>query len=301
MKRMFIVGCPRSGTTWTALLLAQHPEIQAVQQIGAISSLHKFFLFWENGEKHTRYHSSAIRFPDGDLASGAKPVYEALLSREQFFDLGRSLLDGVYAHAEAKHPEAKVIVDSTPENALTPELMVELMPDAYFLHVVRDPRAVFASQRRGTEDFGARFPTDPHNCALYWNKHIAKARQLATLSPNYREVRYETLKKNGAAELQGILEWLGVTADPAWCERVTTKTSVENLQGTPGTPKNFFRAGKSAGWREEITQNELQTVEYYARDLMIQMGYEPIHPKSDRKPTGMVVREALGRIRARAK
>ena len=25
VKRLFIVGCPRSGTTWTALLLAQHP------------------------------------------------------------------------------------------------------------------------------------------------------------------------------------------------------------------------------------------------------------------------------------
>ncbi|MGQ0704098.1 MAG: sulfotransferase family protein [Gemmatimonadales bacterium] len=297
---MFIVGCPRSGTTWMALLLAQHPEIQACQQIGAISSLHKFYLYWRRGETHTRYHCSVIRFPDGDLASGGKPVYEPLMSRETMLGIGRTMLDQVYGQAEAKHPGAKVIAISMPENALTAELMVELMPDAYFLHLIRDPRAVFVSQRRGTEDFGARFPTDPYNCALSWNNYVTKARKLVALSPHYREVRYETLKQNGAAELRGILEWLGVTADPAWCERITAATTVQKLQGTPGTPKNFFRAGKAEGWRKEMKSRELQTVEYFARDLMLELGYEPVHPRSHRKPARVAVREALGRIRAMA-
>ena len=188
----------------------------------------------------------------------------------------------------------------TPENALTPELMAELLPDAYFLHVIRDPRAVFASQRRGTEDFGARFPTDPYNSALFWNNYVTKARRLAALSPRYREVGYETLKQHGSGELRGILDWLGVTADPTWCERVVGATSVERLQGTPGTPKHFFRAGKMSGWREELSPVELQTIEYSARDLMRELGYQPVHPKWNRKPIRLAMREALGRIRALA-
>ena len=33
IQPVFIVGCPRSGSTWMTLLLSQHPEIAAFQQL----------------------------------------------------------------------------------------------------------------------------------------------------------------------------------------------------------------------------------------------------------------------------
>ena len=34
VQRVFIIGLPRSGTTWMMWLLAQHPEVVALQQSG---------------------------------------------------------------------------------------------------------------------------------------------------------------------------------------------------------------------------------------------------------------------------
>lgn len=293
MKRVFIIGSPRSGTTWTALILAQHPEIQACQQIGAVSTLHKFQLFWRRGEEHTRYHSSAIQFGSGEVEGKAKPVYKPLMTREQMLQTCTTMLDQVYGYAEAMRPGCKAIVDSTPENALFAPLMAELMPDAYYLHIVRDPRAVFASHRKATEDFGARFPTEPGASAEFWKKHVLRARELKDLVPNYRELRYESLKSSGVAELMALLQWIGLTADEGWCERVLANTSVSKLQGTPGTPNSFFRSGNAAGWRDELKPEELHEVEFHARDLMIELGYEPVLSNSDQKSTRMKARDRL--------
>lgn len=303
MKRMFIVGCPRSGTTWTALLLAQHPEIQACQQVGGVYTLDLFHRWWGKGERRpdTRYSSSTIRFEVSETTGAPAPLYEALMSRDELLEISRGLLDSMYQLAEKKHPGCRVIVDTTPENIRFPELLVELMPDAYFLHIIRDPRSVYASHRSGSKDFGAGFPSDPVGSARFWNRDVAFGRQLGKLTPNYREVRYEALKNNGAPELLAIHQWLGITSNLADCEAVLGKTTVDKMQGASGTPKSFFRAGKAAGWRDELTDKQLHAVEYYARDLMTDLGYEPVHPAHTRKPKGMVVRDMIENLKGHAR
>lgn len=299
MKRVFIVGSPRSGTTWTALLLSQHPEIQACQQIGAISTLHKFRMFWNIGEVHTRYHSSVISFGGAERGEASAPTYSPLMTKGEMLAVSRTMLDQVYGFAQQFRPSARVVVDSTPENALMPDLMKELMPEALYLHIIRDPRSVFASHRRASEDFGARFPRDPVGSVEFWRKHLTQARQLQSEGQRYKELRYEALKQDGVNELMSILNWIGVTADRDWCEQVLTKTSIEKLQSTKGTPKSFFRAGNASGWRKDLTSQELQTVEYCARDLMQELGYRPEHPKFDQKPIGMAARELARRVKGR--
>jgi hypothetical protein len=299
MKRLFIIGCPRSGTTWAGLLLAQHPEIEVCQQVSVVTTMNRIRGWWAAGEAspQVRYLGSVVRFGPEDEA----PTFEQLMSEADMREVCRSVADLTYGHVARRNPRCQVVVDKTPENVRHPDVMLEMMPDAYFLHLIRDPRSVYASHRNGSKDFGALFPTDPAGSATYWTSDVKRGRRLGELTPNYRELRYESLKENGRAELTGIIEWLGLTVDPAWCDAVLAKTSIEKLQVTKGTPKNFFRAGKAEGWRTELTSRQLHAVEFYARELMTDLGYEPVHPRSSQKPPGMVVRDALSRITARVK
>lgn len=290
-KRAFIIGCPRSGTTWSGLLLAQHPQVCVAQQVGAVSAAAAFWRWWVQGETtvERRYISSVVRFGLGDDA----PRFEPLMTYEQMLRICRSILDQTYALAAAGAEGCRVVVDKTPENARYPDFFADVLPDAYFLHVIRDPRSTFASHRHGAREFGATFPTDPVGGAKFWTNDVRSGRSIGDLVSNYRELRYEALKANGRAELTGILEWLGLSVDPAWVDAVLAKTSVEKLQKAQGTPKAFFRAGTVAGWKGELTSRELHTLEFHARDLMLELGYEPVHPRSHRKPARMAVREAL--------
>jgi hypothetical protein len=299
MKRVFIVGCPRSGTTWTGLLLAQHPEVRVCQQVGAVWAMESYHRWWSQGEKKAdhRYISSLVRFGQGDET----PRFEQLMTRDEVVGVCRSIADQTYAHATAGAEGCRAVVDKTPENVRFPDFLGEVFPDAYYLHLIRDPRSTFASHRHGSKDMGATFPTDPKGGAKFWVNDVRRGRRLRDLVPNYRELRYETLKANGREELTALLEWLGLTVDPAWVDAVLAKTSVEKLQKSQGTPKSFFRAGSATGWRAEISQKDLHALEYHARDLMLELGYTPEHPDAHRKPAGIAMREALGRIRARAR
>ena len=299
MKRMFIVGCPRSGTTWTALLLAQHPEVRVCQQVGAVWAMETFWRWWAKGESRAdhRYISSMVRFGLEDET----PRFEPLLTRDEALRICRSIAEETYRNAAAGAERCRVVVDKTPENLRHPDLLAEVLPDAYFLHVIRDPRSTFVSHRHGAKELGATFPTDPAGGAQFWANDVRRGRRLGQLVSNYRELRYESLKENGPAELTGLLEWLGLTVDPAWVNAVLAKTSVEKLKQSEGTPANFFRVGKVGRWREELSSRELRTLEYFARDLMLELGYEPVHPASSRKPPALVMRDAARRLASLAK
>jgi hypothetical protein len=299
MKRLFIVGCPRSGTTWTGMLLAQHPEVVVCQQLGVMPAIEFFSRWWSAGERkpEMRYITSRVRFGLEDAA----PRYEGFMSREDMVRICRGVADAAYACATDDTPDCRVVVDKTAENVRHADVMVEILPEAYYLHVIRDPRSVFVSHRHGSRDFGATFPTDPTESALYWAKDVTRGRRFAELTPNYRELRYEALQTNGLAELTALLEWLGLTVDPAWMDAVLARTSIETLQKSQGTPKSFFRAGKTAAWRDELTTHELHLVEYSARAMMLALGYEPVLAHSDRKPLRLhahdVLHGAVGRAR----
>ncbi|MGQ0704097.1 MAG: sulfotransferase family protein [Gemmatimonadales bacterium] len=299
VKRLFIVGCPRSGTTWTALLLAQHPEVRVCQQVGVVSAMATFWRWWAKGEQQTnnRYISSVVRFGLGYDA----PRFEQLLTRDDVVRICRSIADQTYAKATTGAEGCRVVVDKTPENVRHPDLLAEVLPDAYYLHMIRDPRDLFVSQRHGAKEFGATFPTKPDESALLWVNDVRRGRRLGELVPNYRELLYRSLHWDGPATLTGLLEWLGLTGDPAWVEQVLAKTSAENLKQSEGTPTNFFRVGKVGRWRKELTAGELHALEFYARDLMGEVGFEPAHPTSTRKPTGLVVRDLARRVASFAK
>ncbi|MEO7360914.1 MAG: sulfotransferase [Gemmatimonadaceae bacterium] len=279
-KQLFIIGCPRSGTTWAGLLLAQHPQISVCQQLGVVSAMNHVRKWWLGGEgrDENRFISSIVRFgPDDDT-----PRFEQLLTREEMHGVCRGIAERTYRRAAEDKADCRVVVDKTPENVRNTDVMLEVMPDAYFLHLIRDPRSVFASHRHGSKDFGALFPSDPEGSATYWAADVRGGRELGKQTANYRELRYESMKTNGREELIGIIEWLGLTADPEWCDLVLAKTSVEKLQKSKGTPSSFFRSGKAEGWREELTTHELHVVEYHARDLMHSLGYDCALPNSDR-------------------
>ena len=49
-RRVFIVGCRRSGTTWSMLLLAQHSEVVALQQTDFFRRLAHFGRWFESDD-----------------------------------------------------------------------------------------------------------------------------------------------------------------------------------------------------------------------------------------------------------
>lgn len=135
---VFILGAPRSGTTWTQLLLSQHPEVSTSPEThlvdGYLAPLHER-VRWEQERDMTGLTSV---LPEDEL-------------RRLFAEFAASVLGSVSSRAEEG---ASVFVEKTPQNALHLDVLLEHFPGARFLHVIRDPRDVAASMLAASRSWG---------------------------------------------------------------------------------------------------------------------------------------------------
>jgi hypothetical protein len=295
---VFIVGVPRSGTTWTLLLLAQHPDVAAFQQSALFEALKPIADWWEStggyGKRIITYEAANER---GDApGERATQVVGGVLKGEALDELGGPLVRHVFQQIAATTGR-RTVIEQTPENLDLAAHILRFLPDAYFLHVIRDPRAVFCSQRNATKTWAAgRFSKSPSRVASLWCDGLDRGDALRRLTPRYREIRYEDLLRDGATQLLGIFEWLGLPADESLCERAIEACTIDKLRGTSLGPDQFFRQGQAEAWRDEATKAQVHAIEYVAGGRMERLGYSLVSRHPTRRGSGEVARQSAQRI-----
>ncbi|NOT32075.1 MAG: sulfotransferase [Planctomycetes bacterium] len=299
MKRVFIVGCRRSGTTWTMLLLGQHPRVVALQQIDFFRRLAHFGRWFTARDD---YGTCALT-PKVRAGLASTPTEDGLarvkiadaLPPSRYVELVRPLADAVYSELAAVNPNALALVEQTPEYVQVWEEILRVFPDAYFLHVVRDPRSVFCSHKSAAKSWAdpTRFSHDPLSVGEEWVSDVSRARKIAGATPRYHEVRYESLRREPVQGLAAILRWLELPFDEALCERAVSACSLDKLRAGNHAPKGFFRKGEVSGWKAEMRAGELRALEHAAGSLMRELGYEPLTPAH--APAPIAVRWQLAR------
>ena len=291
VQKVFIVGLPRSGTTWMMWLLAQHPEVVAMQQSGAFLPVKRMEEWWVHDHRYSRGRQAGAGEAGPDGADGEGAGYEMagtseIIAPKDFYDSAREMLSVVYDRVAAQTPGTRTVVDQTPEHMEFAPLIRGVFPDAYFLHVVRDPRAVCSSMRNALKSWAdpSGFPHTPVHISRGWNRFVQLGRQIGTTTDRYHMVRYEDLTANGNDELEKIHRWLGLETSSASRERAIASCKIEKLRKHTSMPQGFFRRGTSDGWRSDLSGSELRTIEYIAREEMGKHGYDTSHPKAHKKP-----------------
>lgn len=291
-KTVFIVGCQRSGTTWLQLLLFQHPAVTSSQET------HLF----------NRYlcHLEASWKRELKMAGPRKVGLSATLSQVEFDDLMRDCAQAVLSKIASTKPNAEVVVEKTPDHINEWELILRLFPDAYFLHVIRDPRSVVCSLRSfGRAPGSAWAPTNLADAARFWRARVQNGRRIAQATERYKEVFYEKLLTAGPDTLHDVFTWLGLKADRTMCEGAIAACAIDNLRrGSPQVatpwplreePSQFYRHGKAEGWADELSRTELRMVEYITGDFMDELRYPRATPPTPRKPPRLVLRDTAAK------
>jgi hypothetical protein len=165
-------------------------------------------------------------------------------------------------------------VNKHPRNSLRIGYLRAVFPDARFVHVIRDGRAVASSilsqigrrERRQKRPMGG-FAKPPgwramlrddlaEQTALQWQAIVRSVReQRAALGPAYTEVRYETLCAQPRESYRELFRYAGLRADDA------------ALVGIPE------RLEESEGWRERLSPEQLASIDKAAGELLRELGY----------------------------
>lgn len=284
-----VVGAPRSGTTLLRLMLDAHPELAIPPETGFLATLaqlaHRPGVSREEvAEILTRFPREAPTWPDFGI--GQEALREALQKSEPFTaGEGARAFYRLYA---ARFGKARW-GDKTPMYCFHIAEIRALLPEARFVHVIRDGRDVALSLRGLWFAPGAGM----RDLARHWCRHVVEARrQGAALNGEYVEVRYEELVLDPGevlAQLCGFLalpfrrEMLGYHlrarsrlsehADRVGIggEVLVTRGQRLELQRRTMQPPDRDRVWR---WKAEMTQEERSDFEAEAGSLLRELGYE---------------------------
>jgi hypothetical protein len=204
---VFIVGVPRSGTTWVENMLLAHPALAGPQV--------ETFLFvslqplWNNAALRSWIAQDA-------LAVAIRRFVSSLLA--------------AYA------PPAR-LVEKTPLHGEHMPLIEAVFPDASFISVHRDGRDVVQSLL----ELDAAPTDDVVVAATRWSEITREISATLPTLRRARDVRYESLLADPVGGVAELLTWLGLPTDDAVlaevARRAGERVSQYNTTGDVGTGK----------------------------------------------------------------
>jgi hypothetical protein len=292
----FVVGVNRSGTTLLRLMLDSHPQLTIPPETHFVPELIRLARRENMTRKRLlRVATNHPRWGDFGLAA------DELLARFQavkpltpdgairaFYDL--------YAEREGKSRWG----DKTPRYMRAMPRIERALPEARFIHLIRDGRDVALSQaERALEGTAPSL----QEVADRWQRRIRTAREHAReLDNSYLEVRYEDLVADPEATLRRICEFIELDYDPAMLayheraaarltemdrdlgsgENGPVRTGGERLAGHAMTtePPSTERCGR---WREEMSAEQVREFERVAGPLLADLGYELVSARPERE------------------
>jgi hypothetical protein len=265
---LFIVGSPRSGTTWLQLMIGAHPLVCATTELRLYD---KYTAPWLKAWKE-----------ETDLTEKGKHYIglPVLWTEAEFHAFLKSFLEQVYAKVFAAKPQATHILDKHPRYAPFVEDIHFFIPQARFIHLIRDGRDVAVSLSAASREIGwfAREPLQDY--ASVWKRQVLAARKARTYSSRYLELRYEELSASPVSVLKSVFEFCGLSAGDELVAGIVEKHKLENLKRsriTPAenvkVPEGHYRQGKVGGWRQEFTPAQRYLFDQVAGDLLRELGY----------------------------
>lgn len=255
---IFVVGAPRSGTTFLGECIGEIPEIS--------------------------YHfepvltKAAARYVYGDLWDKAKS--------QKFFKRVYALLMRLQGDGDLQFAE------KTPQASMIIPFLYETFPDAKFIHIIRDGRDSslslskkpwYRNDRHGTGakepggyPFGpkARFWVEPdrtqefestndiHRCIWLWRRYMETIFDATAKLPaeQLHELRYENLVNQPQEESEKLIDFLGID-NPA------SREIFINTVVTKASPSSVGR------WADELSEQQQAETEQESGAWLRQLGY----------------------------
>lgn len=279
----FIVGVPRSGTTLLRLMLDAHPELAIPPETHFLSAVLKLR---KTSNALEDFFETVVRSPRwNDFQIEPNEFREALRSIEPFrVDEGIRMFYTLYKRRFGK----RFCGDKTPAYLQHLNAIEAVLPEARFIHIIRDGRDVALSARNLWFGPGK----DLEAQATDWVDRITKARRQAKSCSHYVEVRYEDLVREPRKILERLCEFLNLPFSPQMLEyyltarqrldetspRVRrdgsaeiTKEQLETIHRFASQPPRTERLER---WKAEMTPNEILAYERIASELLLELGYE---------------------------
>jgi hypothetical protein len=275
MKLTFLLYVPRSGSTLFAKLLAERygnvmvlPELRLPKLLAATGTDHSLF---------TRKKLLDLTLQDHQFPSLGLTQEEVAACIDGMQGTGPeaylAALAAIVAEKKQVTPEA-VLFKCGSAGLWWPALR-SLMPQAKFIHVFRDPRAVVNSALHTDRPYHAGQKMgrgDPWHRAQDWRKFTRGMRALHAAGEPVIEVRYEGLCADKDGELDRVAAYLAIERGSVANAMFAVAAKESDIHANVKKPPLPARVD---AWQHELKIWQGIVVEFIAGEEMRRRGYEP--------------------------
>ncbi|MEM7064897.1 MAG: sulfotransferase [Cyanobacteria bacterium P01_B01_bin.77] len=221
-KRVFVVGCPRSGTTLLQRILLSDPAIISFPES------HFFVNLFKRRSKLRKKFDLASPYSRSGFENfieeaGHQEMRKALpihaLSLRQQTQVFAQTLDEI-----AKYHHKSIWIEKTPDHVKFIDFIETHIGNALFIHIVRNGPDVVASLYDVTQKYPLEWdgPWDIDQCLRKWITSVTKTYSHCH-KPNHLVVNYDSLVHHSASESQHLGDFIGAKLDV---------TSLDHRQGS---------------------------------------------------------------------
>lgn len=282
-----IVGSPRSGTTLLRFMLDSHPDLAIPPETGFLPTIQA--LTGTGDSLRELFHETITSFPPeapgwSDFGIAVEEFRQALEHVSPFnLSEGTRAFYRLYARRFRKSRYG----DKTPLYGRHMVYIQRLLPEAHFIHIIRDGRDVAASLRKRWFSPGYDMATQ----AEYWRDNVQAARDQGKSCDSYCEVRYESLLQDPESILRPLCRFLELDFATAMLEYHRRVPERIREHGSRSWVQGSFRVSheermqqqaltmqppvlqRIGAWKNDLTAAECDEFDLVAGDLHRELGY----------------------------
>ena len=270
---IFIVGAPRSGTTFLQLLLAASGKFTVVPETHYFSYIKPIIDHLSARDEKIETLLKIIEGkPDIHLSDEQKSAFRISLEKIELSD--SAILAALIEAISYNSQDHERWLEKTPKHIFHLNELWLAFPTAKVLNIVRDPRSVVSSfyyQR----SFRSKFSKWRYffNRIDIWNRAV---RSVGLNKDRLITIKYESLVGNIDKEVGRAFSFVGLPCRDDYFlgfgkeyDLVVTSNETHKLMSSSGQLTD-----RSDIWKERISSFEVFVIERCCRDEMVRWGYE---------------------------
>lgn len=273
-RPIFVVGCPRSGTTLLSTMLHAHPRIAMPPETRFLIPMYRERARF--GDLTVRAnHRRLARTITGkgsrfrDLGLDRKQVVKAIRAAPPTFGSAAGTVWREFARSRGKARWG----EKRPAYWQDIDMILRLFPDAQVVHLVRDGRACVASTKSL-----AWWHSGLIGAIVTWVLADRELRKVGRRLPadRYRRLRYEDLLADPRRELEALCAFLDEPFDPAMLDHAAAaRDIVPERKAWHVRTKGQLDPARIEAWRQTLTPREIALFDLVARRGLERNGYRP--------------------------
>jgi hypothetical protein len=273
-RPVFVIGCPRSGTTMLQLMLHSHPRIAVPPETRfLVPAYYSRKIYGDMRQAENRRRLAEW------IATGRNTKFRELgISADNFVQNAMmgpgsfgSVIGTVFKTYAERFDKSRW-GDKRPSYYKHTEMLLRMFPDAQFIHLIRDGRDCVASLKEMPW-----YRLDSYHAVANWAEAIDFGRRNARRLPSdsFYELRYEDLTADPETELKKLCLFIGEDYDPAMCEpRHAAQVAVPAHKVWHKNTHGEVTTSRSGSWANRLEPWEISLCEEVLGERLVAAGYE---------------------------